>query len=491
MALLDEEIARLPDRLRMPVVLCELEGVSRKDAALRLGIREGTLSSRLAAARKALADRLRQRGVVLSAAGLSAVFVRSTTAAPPAALAARAMAATTPELVPPAVGILSHGVLRTMFLDKLRTAPRPRYSVGRPRPPVPSSRLRRTRPIADPIIEADPRTAPAHRHERAPSPRRPIRAASEGPEQDPHLPLRTAGDDRPGREEPRRKLSEDGKLYHPGGAMLSPDGKQIATLVPGPLPPDDGTNTAKRRTATLHVRGIDEKEPGTSLDIECQLFVWSGDGTEILCCDFVDGPDKATPDSTHVIVDVKSKEKTPVKLPPDHIAFDWSRDGKFFLTTRVAGGPGKPEGMSARQYLMNRDGSEHKALTDDKQLAIFGRFSPDGTRALFGVMPKPEKDKRKPPCRELVVLEIATGKQTKVEDVPINAEIQGYCWSPDGKRIAYTWRQLHDGEPKDVIDRETESHLVICDPDGKNAKTILTEKGQGQWHITLAGVDWR
>ena len=69
-----------------------------------------------------------------------------------------------------------------------------------------------------------------------------------------------------------------------------------------------------------------------------------------------------------------------------------------------------PEAMSARQYLMNRDGSEHKALTDDKQLAIFGRLSPDGTRALFGVMPKPEKDKRKPPCRELVVLDIAYRK---------------------------------------------------------------------------------
>ena len=60
-ALLDEAIARLPDHLRLPVVLCELEGASRKDAALRLGIREGTLSSRLAAARKALANRLRQR----------------------------------------------------------------------------------------------------------------------------------------------------------------------------------------------------------------------------------------------------------------------------------------------------------------------------------------------------------------------------------------------------------------------------------------------
>jgi len=31
----------------------------------------------------------------------------------------------------------------------------------------------------------------------------------------------------------------------------------------------------------------------------------------------------------------------------------------------------------------------------------------------------------------------------------------------------------------------------VCDADGKNHKTILTEKGKGQWHITLSSVDWR
>ena len=120
-ALLDEEIARLSDRYRLPVVLCELEGTSRKDAAKRLGIAEGTLSSRLAAARLALAERLRQRGVVLSASALSAVFAQTATACPPAALAAKAAAATSPALVPPAVGDLTNGVLRIMFLDKLKT----------------------------------------------------------------------------------------------------------------------------------------------------------------------------------------------------------------------------------------------------------------------------------------------------------------------------------------------------------------------------------
>lgn len=186
-------------------------------------------------------------------------------------------------------------------------------------------------------------------------------------------------------------------------------------------------------------------------------------------------------------MNVKTKSKTSLNPPGDHMAFDWSRDGKYFLTTRVAGGD-KPQ---ARQYLMNRDGTEFKELTDDKELAIFGRLSPDGTRALFGILPHPEKDKRRLPCRRLEVLDIATGKRTKVEDIPLNAEIQCYCRSPDGKRIAHSWRQIHEGDPKDASEKETESHLVICDPDGKDQKTIATEKGKGQWQITLVGMDWR
>ncbi len=51
--LLDEELRRLPDRFRAALVACELEGQSRREAAVQLGLSEGTLSSHLARAEAA------------------------------------------------------------------------------------------------------------------------------------------------------------------------------------------------------------------------------------------------------------------------------------------------------------------------------------------------------------------------------------------------------------------------------------------------------
>ncbi|HEX4607487.1 MAG TPA: sigma factor-like helix-turn-helix DNA-binding protein, partial [Urbifossiella sp.] len=67
---LHEELAALPAHHREPIVLCDLQGLSRAEAAKALGVPEGTLSSRLANGRKRLAGRLSRRGVALSVAAV-------------------------------------------------------------------------------------------------------------------------------------------------------------------------------------------------------------------------------------------------------------------------------------------------------------------------------------------------------------------------------------------------------------------------------------
>jgi RNA polymerase sigma factor (sigma-70 family) len=65
-AILGEEIARLPEKYRAPIVLCYLEAMSYEEAASRLGLTDDALRGRLARARERLRSRLTGRGVEVS-----------------------------------------------------------------------------------------------------------------------------------------------------------------------------------------------------------------------------------------------------------------------------------------------------------------------------------------------------------------------------------------------------------------------------------------
>ena len=66
-AILSEEIARLPETYRAPVVLCYLEAMSYQAAAASLGVTEDTVRGRLARARERLRKSLARRGVEVPA----------------------------------------------------------------------------------------------------------------------------------------------------------------------------------------------------------------------------------------------------------------------------------------------------------------------------------------------------------------------------------------------------------------------------------------
>ncbi len=124
LAILDEEIGRLPEHQRIAVVLCDLESLPHEEAARRLGCPVGTVESRLSRGRQRLRDRLVRRGLAPAAAAVSAEMAREASAALPAALIKQSARFVTSSpaagAVPVAVTALAEGVIQMMWLARLK-----------------------------------------------------------------------------------------------------------------------------------------------------------------------------------------------------------------------------------------------------------------------------------------------------------------------------------------------------------------------------------
>jgi RNA polymerase sigma factor (sigma-70 family) len=137
-----EELARLPERLRAPLVLCYLEGMTHELAARQLRCPVGTVRSRLARARALLQQRMARRGLATSGAALAGALESTARAAalPPqvarsliqaAAQVASGIAAIRGGIgVSASVAVLLEGVLNVMRVKKIASLAAVLVAVG-------------------------------------------------------------------------------------------------------------------------------------------------------------------------------------------------------------------------------------------------------------------------------------------------------------------------------------------------------------------------
>lgn len=252
---------------------------------------------------------------------------------------------------------------------------------------------------------------------------------------------------------------EKGKTDPPStNGALSPDGRRLAAL--------EYDHDAKRSFLVIRTREPKGEpvvvplvfgQPGRSGG----LPVWSADGRRVFLGES-GVADDGTRGHAYRVYDFASKALTDVKLPDGCSVSGWSVDGKRFLADV------RPSAEEVRVAWLNADGTgKPEYVSPAGEIGYGGRLSRDGKWVLYQGGPQPPKGQRG--TVRLYAQDLATGKRTTVDEP---GHTNGYCWSPDGTRVAYTWQRSLE-KPADTPERET--LLITADRDGGN-RTVVTRR---------------
>jgi RNA polymerase sigma factor (sigma-70 family) len=383
-AILDDEIGKLSAALRDAVILCELQGLSRREAAAKLGIAEGTLSSRLAAARKALAAALRARGVDLLAAAVTAGT----------------------GTIPPLVASLADGASAMTLFHKLTTAA-----------------------VLGVLLLAggfglwkanDTDAAPVPKAEKDDG----IFWTLDGKTGT----LTAFAPDGTKKQEVELKDGSNFRGFNHDGStlrFLANKGRILDDEEEGDLTLHFGkpSDLAKATDTGFAITDKSDSEYALTHDEKRILRI---ELTQIGTA----GPNGQPMLFRHTLIDLKDKKETALEVPASMKIISESADGKEWVVWHSNDDDPKLPGY--RFLRLPKSGGKPISVCDDFFLYSLVP-SPDGQTYLATGVPFPLKGK--PKRENLYHLNPATGRATKLERFDPD-EPHAFCWSPDGKRYA-------------------------------------------------------
>jgi RNA polymerase sigma factor (sigma-70 family) len=495
-AVLDAELARLPGKYRALLVACDLEGRPRREVAAAFGLPSGTVCSRLAAARAMLGDRLRKRGLAATSLAVVGAAREASAYVPPRVLnSAARIGRDGAGVVPGPIAALALASrvdcamtpTKVFFLVVLLVA----VSAGLW--------------VAASAAE-DPPSA------KAPVVLRPAPAPELKP-RDPVLLVWRRG--HPALYSPDGKLIRElpceGIADRGGRVALSPDGKRMAYSVPSAE--EQGQHRGK-----VFLRDLDQPGLGTDLGLEGGVADWSRDGKRLLgsATDFEKTREIGVGlHFTNWVYDLTTKKRTVLDVPSTFTLVDDTDGGRRLLFDEV-----EPTGK-CRTWVTAADGTQRIEIAKGDLPHRGLKFSPDGSKILM--VCHQQQDSQPASADPLAVYDVKTKTIAvlKIAGMPKFHWVPpgSYQWSPDGKRIAFGWNELHDpaklpkAAPLPAIGRPGPggaipppppanlgqppaqqpalkpfpSNISIVDADGKNMKVILTDEK----HYLLREFGWK
>ena len=475
-SVLDLELSRLPARYRAALILCDLEGRTRHEAACQLGLSIGTLSAQVHRGRKLLTERLARHGVTVSGGALALILSRNavSSAAPITNVSSLIKAAS--------LCGASHGVLTGLisarlgaqFAGGLTTVWFTRVILGilsLGLLSVLSSGFGWSIHSNGDFAEA----AGERRHDSLPRTQAPFKNGSQtsktalAQQTDEHARILFAHSPHgPG---PNTKLAgirtteKKESFYfdpsdHEGGFRVSPNGKRVAYYVYDSITP--------KGWYAVHVRDFEKPGPPEDLELEGQHFCWSPDGTALIVSSAASGT---------TLLDLKTKKRSQIGLPEGCRIQDWFPGGQWLLVLDTKEGKGLCK--------VKADGTNLEPLPGTEEALFGGRISPDGKSVLF------DRFDRKTFVSNLYVLNLATGKSSPLTEAR-NGHIKGFSWSPSGSSVAFIWARFDpDSEKSPQFDQEVEAFLTVCDADGQHSSILLSRTMIGLSAVDFTFWDWR